>query len=39
MTTARNFAGEAKQALAALPPGEVRSTLEGIVDYVLARES
>jgi hypothetical protein len=39
MATARNFAGEAKQALTAIPPGEVRDTLEGLVDYVLARES
>ena len=39
MATARNFAGEAKQALAVLPAGEVRTTLEALVDYVLARES
>ncbi|MDA1003043.1 MAG: polyprenyl synthetase family protein [Chloroflexi bacterium] len=39
METARNFAGEAKQALAVLPPGEERTTLEGLVEYVLARES
>ncbi|MBM3139467.1 MAG: PspC domain-containing protein [Chloroflexi bacterium] len=39
MATARNFAAEAKQALAPLPPGEVRTTLESLVDHVLARKN
>jgi octaprenyl-diphosphate synthase len=39
METARRFAAEARAALTALPPGEARETLDGLVDYVLARES
>lgn len=37
--TAERFADEAREALDALPTGEVRGTLEGLVDYVLERKS
>lgn len=39
MATARRFADEARAALDALPAGEPRATLDGLVDYVLARRS
>jgi geranylgeranyl pyrophosphate synthase/phage shock protein PspC (stress-responsive transcriptional regulator) len=39
MRTARQFGDQARDALRALPPGETRATLEGIVDYVFARKS
>ncbi len=39
MTTARRFAGRAQSALEELPPGEPRTTLEGLVQYVLSRRS
>jgi len=39
MTTARRFGEEARQALEAIPAGETRDTLEGLIDYVLERES
>jgi geranylgeranyl pyrophosphate synthase/phage shock protein PspC (stress-responsive transcriptional regulator) len=39
MTTAHRFGTEARAALAALPPGETRDTLDSLVDYVLDRSS
>jgi octaprenyl-diphosphate synthase len=39
MVTARRFADSAREALTALPTGEPRSTLEGLVDYVLDRRN
>ncbi len=39
MATARQFGDQAREALAPLPPGEVRDTLEGMVDYVLERKN
>jgi geranylgeranyl pyrophosphate synthase/phage shock protein PspC (stress-responsive transcriptional regulator) len=39
MATARRFAADARAALEPLPRGEVRDTLDGLVDYVLARQS
>ncbi len=39
MAVARQFGGEAREALAALPAGETRDTLEGLIDYVLTRRS
>lgn len=39
MRTARRFGDESREALRALPPGEVRETLDGIVDYVFARRA
>ncbi len=37
-TTARRFGDEAFEALAPIEDGEVRQTLEGLVDYVFERE-
>lgn len=37
--TAQQFAGEAVEALAPLPDGEVKDTLTGLVDYVLSRKN
>jgi geranylgeranyl pyrophosphate synthase len=37
--TARQFGDEALEALNALPAGEERKTLTGLVDYVLARDN
>lgn len=39
MITARRFAESARQQLAALPAGDVRQTLDSLVDYVLERRS
>ena len=39
MTTARRFAEEARAALADIPAGEPRTTLDRLVDYVLSRRS
>ncbi len=39
MTTARRFATDAQLALANIPAGEPRATLEGLVEYVLSRRS
>ena len=39
MRTARHFGDEALDALRVLPNGEVRDTLEGIVNYVFTRNS
>lgn len=39
MATARQFGEQARQALAPLPPGEVRDVLDGLVDYVLERQN
>lgn len=39
MTTARRFANDAQLALANIPAGEPRATLEGLVEYVLSRRS
>ncbi|MSQ29323.1 MAG: polyprenyl synthetase family protein [Dehalococcoidia bacterium] len=39
MVTARRFADRALEALAELPAGEPRTTLEGVVEYVLSRRS
>ncbi len=39
MQTARHFAGLARAALTELPPGDARDTLDGLVDYVLERQS
>ncbi len=39
MVTARRFADRALEALTALPAGDPRDTLEGVVEYVLARRS
>jgi geranylgeranyl pyrophosphate synthase len=39
LATARRFADEARAALDALPTGDPRATLEGLVDYVLERRS
>ncbi len=39
MSTARHFAGLASSALEALPPGEPRASLAGLVDHVLDRRS
>ncbi len=39
MAVARQFGEEARQALDALPAGEARDTLNGLVDYVLTRRS
>ena len=37
--TARRFGARASEALAELPEGEARSTLDGLIDYVLERRS
>ena len=37
--TARRFGARAREALAELPEGEARSTLDGLIDYVLERRS
>ena len=37
--TARRFGNRARKALAELPEGEARSTLDGLIDYVLERQS
>jgi heptaprenyl diphosphate synthase/octaprenyl-diphosphate synthase len=37
--TAHRFGLEAREALEALPPGETRTTLAALVDYVLERDS
>ncbi|MEX1022948.1 MAG: polyprenyl synthetase family protein [Dehalococcoidia bacterium] len=37
--TARQFGAQAREALAPLPPGEVRDTLDALVDYVLERQN
>ena len=37
MDTARRFAESARSTLDAVPPGEVRETLDGIADYVIER--
>lgn len=39
MITARRFGEDARSALDALPDGEVRTTLDGIIDYVFERSS
>ncbi|MFA7249221.1 MAG: polyprenyl synthetase family protein [Dehalococcoidia bacterium] len=39
MQTALRFGAEARSALLALPEGEVRATLAGILDYVFSRRS
>jgi geranylgeranyl pyrophosphate synthase len=39
MATARQFGEEARGALAAIPAGEIRDTLDGLVDYVLERRN
>ena len=39
MQTALRFGEEARTALRALPAGEVRDTLDGILDYVFSRRS
>lgn len=39
MNTAQRFADRARDALAALPSGDPKATLDGLVDYVLARRS
>ncbi|MGE0134230.1 MAG: polyprenyl synthetase family protein [Dehalococcoidia bacterium] len=39
MRTAERFADDARAALVSLPDGDPRSTLEGLVDYVLNRRS
>ena len=39
MRTARQFGDQAREALAPLPDGEVRRTLEGLVDYVMERDT
>ncbi|MSQ41937.1 MAG: PspC domain-containing protein [Dehalococcoidia bacterium] len=39
MVAARGFGDQAREALAALPPGEARTALEGLIDYVLERRS
>ena len=39
MRTARHFGDQALGALRTLPNGETRDTLQGIVDYVFARQS
>ena len=39
MTTARRFADDAQSALAEIPRGEPRDTLQGLVAYVLSRRS
>jgi geranylgeranyl pyrophosphate synthase/phage shock protein PspC (stress-responsive transcriptional regulator) len=39
MATARQFGDQAREALRALPAGETRETLEGLVDYVFERKS
>jgi geranylgeranyl pyrophosphate synthase len=39
MVTARRFAADAREALDAMPDGEPRQTLDGLVDYVLERRS
>jgi geranylgeranyl pyrophosphate synthase len=39
MTTARRFADRAQAALEEIPQGEPRTTLEGLVQYVLSRRS
>ena len=39
MQTALRYGNEARTALRALPAGEVRDTLEGILDYVFSRKS
>ena len=39
LRTARHFGDQALDALRALPNGETRDTLDGIVDYVFARQS
>ena len=36
---AQRFGARAREALPALPPGEARSTLDGLIDYVLERRS
>ena len=37
--TARRFGARARETLAELPKGEARSTLDGLIDYVLGRRS
>ncbi len=39
MAVARQFGAEAHEALAALPAGETRETLDGLIGYVLTRRS
>jgi geranylgeranyl pyrophosphate synthase len=39
MAVARQFGEEARQALSAIPAGEARSTLDGLIDYVMTRRS
>jgi len=39
MRTAERFATGAREALGAIPAGEPRTTLEGLVEYVLSRRS
>ncbi|MDO9446216.1 MAG: polyprenyl synthetase family protein [Dehalococcoidia bacterium] len=39
MATARQFGEEARGALVAIPAGEIRDTLDGLVDYVLERRN
>ncbi len=39
MRTARQFGTEAREALLALPAGDTRDTLDGLVDYVMERRS
>ncbi len=39
MVVARQFGAEAREALAALPAGETRETLDGLIDYVMTRRS
>jgi geranylgeranyl pyrophosphate synthase len=39
IATADRFGREARTALEALPPGETRDTLAGLVEYVLKRDS
>ena len=39
MATAQRFGAEAREALAPLPPGDTRDTLNALVDYVLDRSS